>query len=148
MKVTNRFVVAAFAGLLGSSSFAQSEQTLVVLPEDAELPDAVTRAIDLPKNAAGEYLVSRSAVESSATGLATANAAREYGRAFGAEMAAKAADDRETRTRGAAADRVPDHVTLPPLPDLPAAPLETPVGPPEMPVSPPIERPVTPPGKP
>ena len=142
-------IASAFACVLSASSLAQNgEQTVVLLPEGAELPDVVTAAIDLPRDADGEYRPSANAVESSAKGLATANAAREDGRAFGAQMAANAADNRETRARGSRPDlserlpdQVPDHVSLPSLPEPPAAPPETPVTPPGSP-------PVTPPGRP
>jgi hypothetical protein len=156
MKNTSAFIASAFATLLGASSLAQNgEETVVLLPEGAELPDVVTAAIDLPRDADGEYRPSANAVESSAKGFATANAAREDGRAFGAQMAANAADNRETRARGSRPDlserlpdQVPDHVSLPSLPEPPAAPPETPVGPPETPVTPPVSPPVTPPGRP
>jgi hypothetical protein len=151
MKNTSAFVASALACLLSTSSMAQSgEETVVLLPEGAELPDVVTAAIDLPKDADGEYRPSAQAVES-AKGLATANAAREDGRAFGAQMAANAADNREAHSRGARPDlsdllpdQVPDHVSPPEVPTPP----ETPVGPPETPVTPPVSPPVTPPERP
>ena len=156
MKYISPFVASALACLFGASSLAQNgEDTVVLLPEGAELPEVVTAAIDLPKDADGEYRPSVQAVESSAKGLATANSAREDGRAFGAQMAANAADNRATNSRGPRPDlsdrlpdRVPDHVTPPSLPELPVAPPETPVGPPETPVTPPLSPPVTPPGRP
>ena len=156
MKNTSAFIASAIACLLSAPSLAQNgEETVVVLPESAELPDVVTAAIDLPKDADGEYRPSVQAIESSAKGLATANAAREDGRAFGAQMAANAADNRETHTRGARPDlsdllpdQVPDHVSPPSLPEPPVAPPATPVGPPETPVTPPVSPPVTPPGRP
>ncbi|HEY3515596.1 MAG TPA: hypothetical protein VGL98_01020 [Gammaproteobacteria bacterium] len=156
MKYISPFVASALACLFSASSLAQTgEETVVLLPEGAELPDVVTAAIDLPRDTAGAYRPSAQAVESSAKGLATANAAREDGRAFGAQMAANAADNRETHARGARPDlsdllpdQVPDHVTPPSLPEVPAAPTETPVGPPETPVIPPVSPPVTPPGRP
>jgi hypothetical protein len=156
MKYISPFVASALACLISVSTLAQDgEDTVVLLPEGAELPDVVTAAIDLPKDADGEYRPSVQAIESSAKGLATANAAREDGRAFGAQMAANAADNRETRTRGARPDlsdrlpdQVPDHVTPPSLPEIPVAPPETPAGPPETPVTPPVSPPVTPPGRP
>jgi hypothetical protein len=146
-------VASALGCRLSTSSFGQNgEETVVLLPEGAELPDVVTAAIDLPKDADGEYRPSAKAVESSAKGLATANAAREDGRAFGAQMAANAADNRETHARETRRDlsehlpdQVPDHVTPP---EIPVTPPETPVGPPETPVTPPVSPPVTPPGRP
>jgi hypothetical protein len=156
MKYVNPLIASALACLFSASSLAQNgEETVVLLPEDAELPDVVTAAIDLPRDADGEYRPSAQAVESSAKGLETANAAREDGRAFGTQMAANAADSRETHSRGSRPDlsnllpdQVPDHVTPPSLPETPIAPPETPVGPPETPVTPPLSSPVTPPGRP
>src|SRR5262245_20081809 len=137
MKNTSAFIASALACLLSAQSLAQSgEETVVLVPESARRPDVVTAAIDLPKDADGEYRPSVNAVESSAKGLATANAAREDGRAFGAQMAANAADNRETHARGTRPDlpdQVPDHVTPPSPPEPPVAPPETPVGPPETP---------------
>ena len=155
-KYITPFVASALACLFSASVLAQSgEETVVLLPEGAELPDVVTAAIDLPRDADGEYRPSAHAIESSAKGLATANAAREDGRAFGAQMAANAADNRETNSRGSRPDlrdllpdQVPDHVTPPSLPEPPVAPPETPVGPPETPATPPLSPPVTPPGRP
>ena len=155
MKYISLFVGSALACLFSASTLAQNgEDTVVLLPEGAELPGVVTAAIDLPKDADGEYRPSVQAVESSAKGLTTANSAREDGRAFGAQMAANAADNRETNSRGARPDlsnlpdQVPDHVTPPSPPELPVAPPETPVSPPETPATPPISPPVAPPGRP
>jgi hypothetical protein len=132
---------------LSGYAFAQdAEQTIALLPEGADLPDVVTAAIDLPKDADGEYRPSARAVERSAEGIATANAAREDGRAFGASMAAQAKESRELRARGERPDfadllpdQVPDDVTLPTLPERPDLPEL-----PEHPVTPPV----TPPGRP
>jgi hypothetical protein len=155
MRTSNFFVVAASVLALGTPAFAQSgAETLVLLPETAELPDVVTGPIDLPKDENGEYIPAEQAVENSAAGLATANDARENGRAFGQAMAAQAQENREQNARGARPDladllpdRVPDHVSLPTLPDVPAAPAL-----PELPVTPPVperpETPVSPPGRP
>jgi hypothetical protein len=152
MKYSNPFVACALACLISASVLAQNgEETVVLLPEGAELPDVVTAAIELPRDADGEYRPSAQAIENSAKGLETANAAREDGRAFGAQMAANAADNRETHSRGSPPDlndllpdQVPDHVTPPSLPEPPVAPPETPVSPPETPATPPV----TPPGRP
>ena len=134
MKFVSSFVSTALACLASASSFAQTgEETVVLLPEGAQRPDIVTAAIDLPKDANGNYRPSVKAVEKSAKGHATANAARENGRAFGAQMAANAANNRETRAR----ETHPDHAP-------PPAPPETPVGPPNTPGTPPV----SPPGKP
>ena len=140
MKHTSLFVASALACLAGVSSLAQTgEETVVLLPEGAERQDVVTAAIDLPRDADGNYRPSVNAVESSAKGHATANAAREDGRAFGALMAANAANNRETLGRGTH----PDH----PTPPSPPGPPETPVRPP-TPATPPVSPPVTPPARP
>lgn len=144
-------LVAATSLILSGYAFAQDgEQTIALIPEGAELPDVVTAAIDLPKDADGEYRPSARAVEASAKGIATANAAREDGRAFGERMAAQAKEDRELRTRGERPDfaellpdQVPDDVSLPTLPERPELPEL-----PEHPVTPPVAPPVTPPGRP
>ena len=151
MRYISLFMASALACSFSVASLAQNgEDTVVLLPEGAELPDVVTAAIDLPKDANGDYRPSVQAIDRSAKGLATANAARENGRAFGAQMAANAADNRAARSRGSRPDlsdrlpdQVPDHVTPPSPPELPAAP-ETPAGPPETPATPPV----SPPGRP
>jgi hypothetical protein len=60
--------------------------TMRVIPEDAQLPDAVTKEIALPDGA------SEDARTHSADGLAKANDAREHGRDFGQATAAAARD--------------------------------------------------------
>src|SRR5688572_16649839 len=98
MKSASSLVAAALACSLCGSALAQSgEETIVLLPEGTERPDVVTNAIDLPKDENGEYRPSEQAVAHSAHGLATANAAREGGRAFGEQMAAAARENREDR---------------------------------------------------
>ena len=156
MKPAN-LVTGVLVALSGYAFAQNGEQTIALLPEDAELPDVVTAAIDLPKDADGEYRPSVKAVERSAEGIATANAAREDGRAFGESMAAQAKENRELRARGERPDvddllpeQVPDDVSLPTLPERPEPP-ELPVLP-ELPALP--EHPVThvippaPPGRP
>jgi hypothetical protein len=141
MKSTGSLAVATLAWTLSGWALAQDgEETIVLVPEGVELPDVVTEAIDLPKNADGEYIASDKGVENSADGLATANAAREDGRAFGQEMAAAAQDNRESRSRGSRPDlsdlrpdRVPDDVSLPTLPEQPEPPVTPPVTPPARP---------------
>ena len=150
-------VAAALLALSGYAFAQDGEQTIALLPQDAELPDVLTAAIDLPKDADGEYRPSVKAVERSAEGIATANAAREDGRAFGQSMAAQAKENRELRTRGERPDfadllpeQVPDDVTLPTLPERPELP-EPPALPerPELPELPALpEHPVTPPAPP
>src|SRR5262245_65993257 len=104
MKPTH-LAAAALLALSGYAFAQDGEETLGLLPEDAELPDVVTAAIDLPKDADGEYRPSVKAVERSAEGIATANAAREHGREFGQSMAAQAKENRELHARG----ERPDH---------------------------------------
>ncbi len=139
MKATSSLFAAALACSLCVFASAQSgEETIVLLPEGTELPDVVTDAIELPKDENGEYRASTQAVAHSARGLATANAAREGGRAFGEQMAAAARESREDRARGSRLDlrdlrpeHVPDNAELPELPQPPSLP-ERP-NPPELP---------------
>lgn len=118
------------------------------MPEGAELPAAVTRVIDLPKNENGEYRPAAAGVEHSARGLAIANEARENGRAFGEAMAAQARENRENKARGERPDlpnvppgQPPGNVELPNLPEIPATPAR-----PEGPDRP--ETPAASPGRP
>jgi len=145
MKYTSSLFTAALACSLCGFAVAQSgEETIVLLPEGSELPDVVTDAIELPRDQNGEYRPSAQAVAHSAQGLATANAAREGGRAFGEQMAAAARENREDRARGPMPDlselrpdHVPDNAALPELPERPALP-EQPTLPerPELPALP------------
>jgi hypothetical protein len=84
-------IVGCAIALAGTSAFGQDEanegaviSTMTVIPESAELPDAVTKELVLPDEA------SEAAREHSAEGLAKANAARIDGRAFGQATAAAA----------------------------------------------------------
>ena len=130
MKSTSSLFAAALAcSFCGLASAQSGEETIVLLPEGTELPDVVTDAIDLPKDENGEYRASAQAVASSARGLATANAAREGGRAFGEQMAAAAREGREDRARGPRPDlsdlrpeNVPDNAALPEMPEPPTLP--------------------------
>lgn len=99
-----------------------------VLPANADLPDAATREIELPVDEQGDPRPSEQGVEHGGSGLETANAAREDGRAFGQESAAAAQENREDVER----DSRPDPEDLPDqVPDNPGPP-DTP-GPPETP---------------
>ena len=143
MNMRNLCLASVLAGVSSTVSAQGGTQTIVLMPEGAELPEAVTRVIDLPKNENGEYRPAAAAVENSARGLAIANEARENGRAFGQEMAAQAQENRENKARGERPDvppgQPPDDVTLPALPVTPAAPER-----PEPPAAPPG----APPGQP
>jgi hypothetical protein len=104
-------------------------ETIVLIPEGAELPAVVTAAIDLPKDENGNYRPAAAAVDNSVRGLAIANEARENGRAFGEAMAAQAQENRENKARGGRPDlpelppgQPPGDVALPTLPQIPAAP--------------------------
>lgn len=84
------------------------ELTMKLMPAGAELPDAVTKTIQLPPAASAQ------AAEASARGLSTANEAkqnrpdgldtaadaRERGREFGDAMAEQARENREDAGRG------------------------------------------------
>ncbi|HEU4617497.1 MAG TPA: hypothetical protein VFV10_05615 [Gammaproteobacteria bacterium] len=82
----------AFAGvsaLAEEPSDGAAYSTITVIPQAAELPDAVTKEIVLPDEAAD------AAREHSAEGLAKANEARADGRAFGQATAAAAREHAE-----------------------------------------------------
>ena len=149
MKMRNLWLATALASFGGIAVAQSGAETIVLMPEGAELPAVVTRVIDLPRDENGDYRPAAAAVESSAGGLAIANEARENGRAFGEAMAAQAQENRENKARGGRPDlpgvppgQPPGDVTLPTLPTLP----ETPAAPPTAPERP--EVPAAPPGRP
>jgi hypothetical protein len=137
MKLSNSLIAATLVWMLSGWALAQDgEETIVLLPEGAEQPVVVTGAIDLPKDADDEYIPSEEGVKNSADGLAAANAARDNGRAFGEEMAARAQESRENYARGARPDlanllpgQVPGDVSLPDMPERPSVPVTPPAGP-------------------
>ncbi len=104
VNIRNLCLASAVACVSSVVSAQNGTQTIVLMPEGAELPAAVTRVIDLPKNENGEYRPAAAAVEHSARGLAIANEARENGRAFGEAMAAQAQENRENKARGGRPD--------------------------------------------
>ena len=77
--VVSLVLIATHAGAQESSDAPDDtlDLTMVLMPEGATTPDAVTRVIELPAAAAEAAPV---AAESSAEGLDTANEAREQGR--------------------------------------------------------------------
>jgi hypothetical protein len=89
----------ALAGTSASGQDTANEDaansTMTVIPQDAELPDAVTKELVLPDEA------SEAAREHSATGLAKANEAREDGRAFGQATAAAAREHAQDSAQAA-----------------------------------------------
>jgi hypothetical protein len=127
-------LVTAFAlALAGTSALADDgdaddglDVTITLMPEDADLPDAVTAAIELPQDEEGP-IPNEEGVEHSADGLETANLAREDGRAFGEATAASADENRENLGRGSLPDLedlVPDNVPeTPDLPEIPSPPV-------------------------
>jgi hypothetical protein len=132
MNISKSLTVTIAAAALGSGvAVAQddSDVTITLLPQDAELPDAVTALIELPKDADGNYIPSEEGVTHSADGLATANDARENGREFGQETAEQAQQNREDFVHGTPdlsellPDQVPDDVPVPDLPDVPQPPV-------------------------
>jgi hypothetical protein len=118
--------------------------TMTVIPEDVELSEAVILELEIPRDAEGEFRASEQGVINSASGLDTANAAREDGRSFGQETAAAAQENRESlgrESRPDLEDLLPDQVpNLPEIPDFPELPdgPEIPEGPelPELPDTP------------
>ena len=99
------------------------ELTMVLIPANAETPEAVTAKIELPKDAAsGNYIPSAQSVEHSERGLETANAAREDGRAFGQATAAAARDNREDAVRASHGADEKERPAPPETPDRPTPP--------------------------
>ena len=96
------------------------EITMTLLPASAQTPDAVTKTIELPKRPDGSDIPSAAGVEHSANGLATANAAREDGRAFGQATAAAARENRENATRASRPDPSEQRPEPPETPETPA----------------------------
>lgn len=113
-------VIAMGLPLALSAGYLQAQETeddldvTMSVLEEGETPDAALEPIALPEDA------SETAVESSAAGLATANAAREDGRAFGASRAEEARQrgaeareqgrERADEALGNARDRVKDNI--------------------------------------
>jgi hypothetical protein len=104
------------------NSAAALEITMTLLPANAQTPDAVTKVIELPKDADGNSIPSAAGVEHSAGGLETANAARENGRAFGEAASAAARENRENATRASRDAASGDRPTPPETPDRPGPP--------------------------
>lgn len=84
----------------GNDADDLDDVTMTVISEDAEQPDIVTKEIELPRDDQGEYIPSQHGVDSSRTGIETANRAHEDGHAFGQEARALAEDNRERFGRG------------------------------------------------
>jgi hypothetical protein len=125
----------------------EGELTMTLIPDaNANLPEAVTRMIELPEsasnegrtNSAGGLETANDARTRRQAGLETANDARERGREFGADMAEAAQSNRENVGRGAMPDR-------PNFPDLPNLPGSVPDSVPDRPEGP---NPPNPPGRP
>ena len=114
----------------------EGELTITLIPDpEADLPEAVTKTIELPEfasdegrtNSADGLEIANEARNRRQAGLDTAADARERGAEFGADMAEAAQENRENAGRGSAPDR-PDLPDLPDLPDGPNPP--NPPGPP------------------
>ncbi len=135
---TLTIITVAGLGLGADWTFAQDapgddlEITMTLMPEDGDLPDAVTRELTLPvfpegDENAGQPIPSQQGVDNSADGLATANQAREAGREFGRQAAAAAQENRENLGRGR-----PEGLPMGPPEGLPMGPPEgPPMGPPD-----------------
>lgn len=147
MKLMKRLTATMLMAALGANpAFAQDDGdddgndggddldvTITVIPEDADLPDAVTAELTLPMDEEGNYIPSEEGVENSAEGLATANEARADGRAFGEAAAEAAQENRENLGSGSRPDLedlipgsppgIPDDIPGPPeLPERPEVP--------------------------
>ena len=117
--IGSRAALALAACFIGTAVFGQEppdeqpvpdelELTMTLMPADAELPEAVTKTIELPPTAAargaeasepGRERADR-ARESRQQGLDTAAEARERGLEFGEAMAEQARENREDAGRG------------------------------------------------
>jgi hypothetical protein len=144
MKRAQSFVITAAVFALTSSWAAAQDGdldvTMTVLPENADQSEAVTAAIDLPMDEAGEYIPAEEGVENSQVGLDTANLARQDGRAFGEEARELAEENRERFGRGGGAPSIeelipdgvpagPETLEFPETPDLVPELPEAPAGP-------------------
>jgi len=78
------FLVAVFPPGVAAADDKPLDVTISVVSSPEDLPDAVTKKIELPGSAAGV------AVERSEKGLDTANQARQHGREFGQAVAEEA----------------------------------------------------------
>lgn len=116
----------------------EGELTITLIPDpEADLPEAVTKTIELPEAASDEgrmrstdgRAIADDRLELRQAGLDTAAEAREFGREFGENMAEAAKENRENFSRGNA----PDLPELPDLPDLPDGPNPNPPNPPGPP---------------
>jgi hypothetical protein len=132
------------AGAVNAQDTDEGELTMTLIPDaNANLPEAVTRMIELPEsasdegraNSAGGLETANDARTRRQAGLDTANDAKERGREFGADMAEAAQNNRANAGRGATPERpnfpdLPDSVpdSVPDLPEGPNPP--NPPGPP------------------
>lgn len=147
MKWMQLLTASSLTCLLGGAALAQGpdpEVTMTLLPDEAtELPEAVTREIELPGEAAEEGVTNSAeglatanenraeaagnrdealalAQENAQTGLEIAAEARERGAELGAEIADTARSGREEFARGDTEGVLPIPDDLPALPgDLP-----------------------------
>jgi hypothetical protein len=126
----NRLVLFTMALLLsfgGRWTYAQEgddgalDITMTLMPADADLPDAVTQELALPRDAQGEHRASEEGVTHSAEGLETANEARtDGGLAVAQDAAAEAAaNDRADFGRGTLSDELPNQMPADVPTDLP-----------------------------
>jgi len=154
MKFFRGIIVAGAAcALAGNLALAQEEGedgldvTITLLPEHVELPDAVTRELELPRDDVGDFRASEQGVENSAAGLERANEAREQGRNNGLETAEENRENMGRESRPSLED-LPDQV--PDLPDVPNPPdLPDPPGGADLPGGPDLpDTPAGPPGPP
>lgn len=158
MKTTKYIGAISMAFLLTSGSVNaqdtdenvgdEGELTMTLIPDaNADLPEAVTRMIELPEsasdegraNSAGGLETANDARTRRQAGLDTANDAKERGREFGADMAEAAQNNRANAGRGATPDR-------PNFPDLPDLPDSVPDSVPDLPEGPNPPNPPGPPG--
>ena len=148
--------------LVSGSAFAQEgddedlDVTMTLMPEGAELPDAVTRELELPRDSEDDDEARGDRASGIAEGSETADAARSDGLAVAADNAAEAAAEALANAVEAAADNREelgrDGVPSGPLdqvPDLPRAlPTDLPADPPsDLPADLPADLPMDLPGE-
>jgi hypothetical protein len=80
---------------------APFDATMTLIGAAEDLPEAVTKNIDLPRDGSGAYLASPRGASRAAHGLTNANLARANGRAFGLATAENAREEARAASRAA-----------------------------------------------
>jgi len=140
---TTTTIIAALGLVLGANWAAAQEGpgddldiTMTLMPQGADLPDAVTKDLTLPPlpEASRNDADPRPGESSSAEGRAIAEQARAEGRAIGQAAAEAAQDNRENFGHGSPPENLGPPDNLPATPDnLPAPPDNLPAPPDSLP---------------